>query len=159
MHWPTSIPAGLVCTEPIMTIDLLPTVAGLIGARLPAHPIDGKDIWPLIAGQPGAKSPHDALYFYWGNQLQAIRAGRWKLHLPHSYRTLAGRSGGAGGRPSDYFQARTSYALFNLEEDMGELRNIADEHPDIVERLKTAAMEFDADLQRNRRPSGRIAEP
>ena len=57
-RWPGRIPAGSVCREPAMTIDVFPTVARLIGAELPAHPIDGRDIWPLLAGQPGARSPH-----------------------------------------------------------------------------------------------------
>ncbi len=49
--WPGHIPAGRVCREPAMTIDMLPTIAGLAGAKLPDHKIDGKDIWPLISGQ------------------------------------------------------------------------------------------------------------
>ena len=46
-RWPGEIPPNSRCSEPAMTIDLLPTVARLIGAELPKHPIDGKDIWPL----------------------------------------------------------------------------------------------------------------
>jgi arylsulfatase A len=141
-----------------MMIDIVPTVANLIGAKLPDHPIDGKDIWPLVAGRRGAKSPHDALYFYWGKQLQAVRSGKWKLHFPHAYRSLAGAQGGTGGKPVRYRQARTSYALFDLEKDIGELKNIADQNPDVVERLKTMAKTFDEDLQRNRREPARIAK-
>src|SRR5205814_4960523 len=65
MRWPGKIPAGAVCREPAMTIDIFPTLAKLTGAALPKHKIDGLDIWPLISGQPNAKSPHDALYYYW----------------------------------------------------------------------------------------------
>src|SRR6059036_37484 len=65
-RWPGRIPAGAVCNAPAMTIDILPTIAGLIGARLPGHAIDGLDIWPLIAARPGAVSPDEAFYFYWG---------------------------------------------------------------------------------------------
>ena len=75
-----------------MTIDLLPTIAALAGARAPADRIiDGRDIWPLLANQRKAASPHDALYFYWGTELHAIRSGRWKLHLPHPYQSLETR--------------------------------------------------------------------
>ena len=88
---------GRECAEPAMTIDLLPTVAKLAGATLPSDRIiDGKDIWPLLAGEAGAKSPHEALYFYWGRELHAVRSGKWKLHLPHPYRTA--RRPGAGGQ-------------------------------------------------------------
>ncbi len=47
-RWPGTIPAGIVCHEPAMTIDILPTLATLAGAKLPELPIDGKDIGPLL---------------------------------------------------------------------------------------------------------------
>ena len=47
-RWPGVIPAGSVQAEPAMTIDVLPTVAKLIGAELPNHPIDGQDIGALL---------------------------------------------------------------------------------------------------------------
>ena len=96
MWWPGTIPAGSECPTPAMTIDLLPTVAELIGARLPMHPIDGKSIVNLLKGTSDT-SPHEAYYFYYGRQLQAIRMGKWKLHFPHGYRTMAGRPGGTDG--------------------------------------------------------------
>ncbi|MFW6162022.1 MAG: sulfatase [Planctomycetota bacterium] len=146
MRWPGKIPAGKTCREPVMTIDILPTVAHLVGAKLPDHKIDGKNIWPLMAGQPGAKSPHDALYFYWGRHLQALRSGRWKLHFPHRYRTLAGRPGGKGGIPARYEQGKTGLALYDLHQDIGETTNVADQHPDVVQRLKALADAMRADL-------------
>ena len=69
MWWPGQIPPGAVCRQPAATIDIFPTVARLTGAKLPEHPIDGKDIWPLVSAQPGAKSPHEAYFFYWGREL------------------------------------------------------------------------------------------
>ena len=100
MWWPTKIAPGSTCDELASTIDVLPTVAALIGAELPEHKIDGKDIGPLMFGKPNARSPHKAFYCYYGNgQLQAVRDRRWKLHFPHGYRTMAGRAGGTGGNP------------------------------------------------------------
>jgi arylsulfatase A len=85
MRWPGRIEPGSVCTEPAMTIDLLPTIASLIGAPLPDRKIDGLDITPLITGVPGATSPQEAYFFYYhGNSLEAVRSGRWKLHFPAS---------------------------------------------------------------------------
>lgn len=137
--WPGTIPGGRVVSEPAMTIDIFPTVARLIGAELPPRPIDGRDIWPLLVGEPGAGSPHEALYFYWDQALQAVRSGRWKLHFPHEYRTLAGKPGGSGGQPAEYQQARIELALFDLETDPGETTNVADQHPDVVARLQRLA--------------------
>ena len=109
MRWPGKIPAGTESDAMLMTIDLFPTIARLVGAELPKHAIDGLDVWPLLAGQPGAINPHDAyLYYYEQNQLQAVVTGdgHWKLQLPHNYRSLAGLAGGHGGVPTKYKQVK-----------------------------------------------------
>ncbi len=146
IRWPGRIPGGRVCREPVSTMDILPTIAHLTGATLPDHAIDGKDIWPVIAGESGAKSPHEAFFYYQGWALEAVRSGRWKLHLAHGYRTLAGRSGGTGGIPAKYEQAKIGVALFDLETDIGEQRDVAAEHPDIVARLQQLAEQMRRDL-------------
>lgn len=139
MWQPGTVPAGTVCREPVMTIDILPTIAYRIGAELPPHKIDGKNIWPLIVGDPGAKSPHEALFFYWNDALHAVRMGRWKLHFPHTYPTLAGQRGGSGGQPVSYKQGKIDLALFDLETDPGESQNLAEKHPEIVARIQELA--------------------
>ena len=138
-----------------MTIDLLPTIAGLIGAKLPAHRIDGKNVWPLFTDDE-AKSPHEAYYFYYGNQLQAVRQGKWKLHFPHGYRTMAGKPGGTGGIPTRYSQAKIGLSLFDLEKDVGESKDLSESHPEVVKRLSSLGKAFDADLSKSRRPPGKI---
>jgi arylsulfatase A len=165
-RWPGKIPAGSVCHEPVMTIDVLPTLARLAGAELPGHKIDGLDIWPLLSGRPGAGSPHEALYFYWDRGLQAVRGGKWKLHVPHAYRTLAGKPGGKDGKPAPYVQAKTDLALYDLENDAGETTDVAARHPDVVERLKKLADKARADLGdsaakqegKGVRPPGRVGD-
>jgi arylsulfatase A len=148
MWWPTQIAPGSSCDELASTIDILPTVAGLIEAKLPRHKIDGKDIRPLMFGESGARSPHKAFYcYYGGGQLQAVRDRRWKLHFPHYYRSLEGRAGGTGGTPSDYnYRVHIDTALFDLKTDVGESKNVADQHPEIVQRLKELAEVARADL-------------
>jgi arylsulfatase A len=147
MRWPGKIPAGTVCREPAMTIDLLPTVAKLLGVELDSsRPIDGVDIGGLLVGDDGAKSPHDGLYFYWGSALHAVRSGPWKLHFAHEYRSLGPAGGGKGGEPRPYVNKRTELALYNLADDAGETRNVAAEHPEIVARLEKLAERARADL-------------
>src|SRR5262249_21072365 len=106
MRWPGKIPAGTESKVMLMTIDLFPTIAKLIHADLPKHRIDGLDVWPIISGKPGkSKNPHEAYWFYYEvNHLQAVVTGdgRWKLQLPHTYRTLGGKPGGHGGAPAPY---------------------------------------------------------
>ncbi len=162
MRWPGRIPANTTCDQPAMTIDIFPTVAELIGANLPDHVIDGKNIWPLIAGEANAVSPQQAYYFYWGSELQAVRSGQWKLHFPHAYRTLNGRSGGSNGIPVNYENRMISESLFDLSVDPGEVHDVSREHPDVVQRLQGLANIARADLgdgkQRGSgvRPAGRF---
>jgi arylsulfatase A len=146
IRFPGRIPAGTVCHEPAMTIDVLPTVARLAGAELPKLPIDGKDVWPLVAGEKAATSPHEAYWFYWGRELHAIRSGKWKLHFPHEYRTLDGKPGGKDGKPAVYASAKTEMALFDLEADVGETTDVAAKNRDVVERLEKLAEKARAEL-------------
>ena len=92
-----------------------------------------------MTGQKDAKSPHESLLFYWSSQLHAIRSGPWKLHFPHKYRTLNGRPGGKGGKPVRYSMGKTDLALYNLDKDIGEKNNVAEQHPEIVAKLKKLA--------------------
>jgi len=150
MRWPGQIPAGTKSASMLMTIDLLPTIAKLTGAAVPEHKIDGLDAWPLITGAPGAKNPHDAYAFYYeNNQLQAVTTGdgRWKLHLPHTFRTLAGRPGGTGGVPVQYEQTKIEHPLlFDLEADAAETKDVSAAQPEIVQRLLAFAETMRADL-------------
>ncbi len=135
-RWPGTIPAGRVQNEPAMTIDILPTVATLIGAELPKTRIDGKSIAPLLRCEPDAKSPQAAYWFYYGtNELQAIRAGQWKLMLPHTARSMLGQTPGADGKPGRYRPLKLGLELYNLDTDPGETTNVAEQNPDVVKRL------------------------
>jgi arylsulfatase A len=144
--WPGTIPAGTVCKEPAMTIDILPTVSNLIGAKLPEHKIDGKNITPLLKGIPGATSPQEAYFMYYGREMQAMRMGKWKLHFPHGYRTMAGQQGGTGGIPNNYAQAKIGLALFDLSQDIGETTDVKGMNPDILLKMQALANTMRADL-------------
>ena len=144
MRWPGTIPAGRVCREIAGTIDLLPTFARLSGAPLPNNTIDGKDISNLMFGKPGAKTPHDVFYRYdGGNRLMALRMGKWKLMFAQSYNSPIP---GTGGIPGKRGPKRIELSLFDLESDIGETTNVADEHPEIVEQLRGYAEQMRKDL-------------
>ncbi len=146
MRMPGTVPAGTTCESLAGTIDLLPTVAGMIGAELPTHAIDGKDISGLLKGT-STDSPHEFFPCYFaGGQLQAIRGERFKLVFPHRYRTLNGRPGGSDGFPSRYEMATADLALYDLDNDIGETTNVMEDHPDVVARLQAAAETFRDDL-------------
>ncbi len=167
MRWPGKIPAGTKCDELASTIDIFPTAAQLIGAKVPTdRKIDGKDIWPLIAGKPGATTPHDVLYCFYDRQLRGVRDRQFKLVFPHEYRSLNGKPGGRDGVPASYKQRKTKQALYDLKNDVGEATDVAAEHPDVVARLERAAEEARAALGdtltgrtgNEVRPAGRVAE-
>ena len=164
-RWPGHIPAGTECKEIACSIDLLPTVAKLIDAKLPEHKIDGLDICPLFAGKKDAKNPHDAYFFYgvpfggWtGAELESVRMREWKLILPHNYRTLGDHKAGMDGWPGEYLkQPITTPELYNILSDASEHHNVAAEHPDLVKKMLEQAEQCRAELgdtTLNRKGSG-----
>lgn len=166
MRWPGKIPAGTESKDMLMTIDLFPTIAKLIHADLPKHRIDGLDVWPIISGQPGkSKNPHEAYWFYYEvNQLQAVVTGdgRWKLQLPHTYRTLAGKPGGHGGIPLPYDNCKLEKSeLYDLVKDISETTDVSDKHADIVKHLEAEAEKARTELGDNitKRIGAGIREP
>ena len=136
MRWPGNIPAGVVRDEIMTSMDLLPTLAKLAGAEIPTdRTIDGKDIWPTIVdNQP---SPHEAIFYYRDNHLNAVRSGQWKLHL-------------VKGQPKE---------LYDLETDIGEKKNVIDNFPEVVADLKARVDTFSADIQSDNRPAASVEDP
>lgn len=141
--WPGTIPAGTATDEITGMIDILPTLVNLAGGhvvdQVEGRKVDGRDIWPLLTGEPGAKSPHDAFYYFRGLKLDAVRSGPWKLHL-------------ANGE------------LYNLDADVGESKNLSAAHPDVVQRLHDLAESMNEDLGADGlgpgcRPPGRVNDP
>jgi len=130
MRWPGRIPGNTVCHEMVTSMDLLPTCAELARATLPDDRIlDGKNILSLMTGEPGATSPHEAFCFYNYLRLNAVRSGKWKLVLP---RPANPPGTGWSGRMID---AVDTVQLYNLETDIEERYDLADQHPEIVSRL------------------------
>lgn len=167
MRWPDRVPAGTESDALATTMDLLPTIAGMIGAEPPSdRTIDGRDILPLLIGD--APTPHEVFFCYYGRELHAVRDPRWKLVLPHRYRSLNGRGGGRAGKPVRYEQNRvTEIELYDLRADVGETTNVAADHPDTVARLlghvEAARAELGDKLTQRKgagvRPAGFIRRP
>jgi arylsulfatase A-like enzyme len=155
--WPGHIAAGSVCDAPVSEMDVLPTFVKLAGGTVPTdHPIDGKDIWPVLSGQT-KESPHDAFYYFNLNKLEAVRSGPWKLAItPQALHH----------KPGGYTEVvkHTGPRLYNLDADIGELADVAAQHPDIVARLQRFVAQMDTDLGANGtgpgvRPPDRVADP
>lgn len=142
-RWPGRIPAGNVSSEPAANMDVLPTFARLAGVEPPRdRAIDGRDLWPLLSGQAGARSPHERFYYFGGGReranIQAVREGRWKLHV---------RRAPAG-------DALEAEALYDLQEDAAEKFDRKDMHPDFVRKLVSDTADFVRQLETSARPLG-----
>ena len=135
IRWPGVIPAGMETDKLLATIDVLPTFAKLSGAKLPdGLEIDGKDMMPTLLD--GADSPHEYFFYaHWG-ELQGVRWKSWKL------RVVDGKE-----------------ALYNLDEDIGEKKNIAAQYPEMVQQLKAAMQGFEKKMEANVRPAGSVDNP
>ena len=156
-QWKGTIPAGQVCHELATTLDILPTLAQLVGSALPQnHIIDGFDISPLLTN-PQAVSPYVAFYYYQKEQIQAVRTGKWKLHLPldSTYQNIHW-AGFKDGREAQ---------LYNLEQDMSESKNLVEQYPGVVRqlmRLAEVARQDMGDLNRRGqhvRPAALVENP
>jgi arylsulfatase A len=153
MRWPERIKRNTVSQEVVTVMDLFPTIAAVTGAALPEWPIDGRNILPILEGS-ARSSEAVPFYFYAGVELQAVRSGRWKLHLPHSYETVL--LPGVDGNPGETAWPDLPLSLFDLEADPGETTNLAAQYPQMVGQLMNSAALFDADLKMHQRPPGQL---
>jgi len=146
MKWPGKIPEGKICNKLSGTIDILPTIAKITGAKLPDHIIDGVNILPLMLGDEQA-NPRDHFYYYYRkNSLEAVRKGKWKLVLPHSYRTYKNALPGNDGFAGPTGTGTTGLALYNLRRDPGESYDVKDLYPEVVEDMMLLVKDAREDL-------------
>jgi len=140
IKYPKGIPAGQVINEPIMAIDVLPTIAEETKASLPEKIIDGKSVLQLLKGETD-KGRQEAYFFYYRvNELFGVRYGKWKLYFPHTYRTMDGQDAGKDGLPGDYRMIdMEEIELYDVQNDVSETKNIATENPEVVAKIKLLA--------------------
>jgi len=139
MRMPGEIPAGTVSNQAFCSVDLLPTFAKLAGADLPEDPIDGVDVWDIICAKPNVTNPHEYYPVSTARNFDGVVSGdgKWKLHLPHTYRTLA--EAGNDGQPGRYDTASIELSLFDMENDPYETTNVIDLHPEVAQQLQEYA--------------------
>ncbi|MYC68026.1 MAG: sulfatase [Acidobacteriia bacterium] len=125
--WPGTIPAGQTTDEIVSALDILPSLAALVGAAQPDRQIDGKNALDTLLGKPNARSPHELLFY----EDEGIRRGNWKL--------VRGASGG--------------FELYDLDADVGETNDLAAAHPERVNELRALLEEHAAEIAANLRPA------
>ncbi len=146
VRWPGHVAPGRTSDELVASIDLYPTLAGLCGAELPQDRIiDGIDMSTLLLDDQ-TPSPRETFCYYLMNDLEAVRAGRWKLHIAKA------------GTPVG--------ELYDVVADPAESTDRAAELPAEVARLTAIAEEARRSLGDARlgvagtdlRPLGRVAD-
>lgn len=145
---PGRVPAGNECDKIAATIDLLPTFAKLAGTEAPTdRVIDGVDIRHLFAGDFEEADENRFFAYYFINSLQAVRQGKWKLHLPRPPNPpwLGPFSRNNHIAAADW-QGFAEPFLVNLESDPGETRSVAGENPEVLESLLQLAEKVRADI-------------
>jgi arylsulfatase A-like enzyme len=131
----------MVQDNPAMSIDLLPTISKITGAKLPELPIDGRDISGMLKDK-GIKSPQEAYFIYYNrNELQAMVMDEWKLYFPHKYRVIApDQEPRNDGFPLQYTMTDVlEMELYHLPNDPGESVNVLYKHPDVLEKMMKIA--------------------
>jgi arylsulfatase len=163
VRWPGHTPPGTVCSKLSATIDILPTLASITGAALPAKQIDGVDISALWNGNFQAE-PRQVFYYYYGrNNLEAIRMGKWKMVFPHILESYEGTPPGKDGFPGKKIMRTAELALYDLDRDPGERYNVINQYPEVVDSIQKLADKARQDLGddltqsagKNRREPGR----
>ena len=138
LRYPAQIKPNQTINTPVMTIDLLPTIAKLIDAPLPKNTIDGKDIFPILTGT--TKEPAQKAYYFFNqpNNLEAMRMGKWKLQFPHEYRS-ATKHPGKDGKHGKYTHHKSGLELYDLSQDSSESNNVAKQHPELIAQMQKLA--------------------
>jgi arylsulfatase A-like enzyme len=140
VHWPRGgLRNGSIVRQPFQLVDVLPTVLEATGATYPARyegrtilPQEGRSLLPALRGQA---VPDATLYWeHTGNA--AARRGRWKVLRAHPEvkRYWAG-TGDEAVRAKPVYDHAYAWELYDLASDPAELRNVADQHPDVVKDL------------------------
>lgn len=134
IKWPGNIKPGSIYEGLASTLDVLPTIASVVDAPLSGNKIDGVNMLPLLRGDT-SHSPRNIFYYYYEGDLCAVRKGKWKLVLPHGYRSYEGVEPGRDGWPGPYARGKAGLELYDLENDVSEKNDLAAEQSDVVDEL------------------------
>ena len=138
------IPAGTVCDELTGTIDVLPTIAAITGKSLPQeNKIDGLDVSGLWFGKSKSSPREEFVHYTARGDLEGLRQNNWKL--------LVKKPRGRRNNNRPNAQPEPEMLLFNLDKDIGEQNNLAEDHPEMVDKLRKRMEELDAEITANAR--------
>lgn len=133
-HWPARIKAPSVSAVSINAMDVFPTLSATIGAGLPKERVyDGENLLSLFEGIPLKRPAAQPFFYYNCENLQAIRRGDWKLHLPRTQKQLPFWD------KNKLFANLQQPVLYNLATDEAESTNVAADNPEVVRQMTDLA--------------------
>jgi arylsulfatase len=135
MRWPEKISQNQNISKIAGTIDIFPTIAEIVGEREIRNKIDGVSLMTILNGEPNA-NPRNELFYYYGENLIAVRKGNWKLVFPHEHRSYINVEPGKNLHPGPYGKGIAGLELYDLEYDIGETTDLAAQFPEVVKDLE-----------------------
>jgi arylsulfatase A len=150
-RWPGQIEAGNISHRTASLIDILPTFATLAEAELPVTKIDGQDISSLFTDfrHPAYAPNKEPFCYYRSGNLDAVRVGNWKLHIPHRFRFVT--NVGDDGVRGNYGYESTGLELYDLQGDAAEKYNVAEKFPEKTVELKAIIERLQAEMDAEKR--------
>ena len=141
--WPGTINPA-VSDEIVCTIDMATSLANYLDVEIPEDAcLDSLDVMPALLGQPGARGRENLIQQDNGrNGVEGsfgYRSGKWKLQRKVN---RPRQSKGEKGKSAAPAEAKITHRLFDLESDPGESRDLAEQNPEIVERLRIELQHF-----------------
>lgn len=157
IHWPARIKKGMVSAANTNAMDLFPTLCEVIASPLPKDRVyDGESLLPLLEGKSLQRATDEPFYYYNCENLQALRVGDWKLHLPRTAKQVP------------FWEQNKAFAnlkkpiLYNLRKDPGEAKDVSQSNPEVVQQMlkqaESVRKELGEFMQRGnaQRPTGSI---
>ena len=155
VRWPGVVKPGTRTDALAANIDVVPTLVQACAAKAPKHDIDGQSFLALLKGTQ--TSARESFAYFYGDRLEAVRKGKWKLHLPHAYRSYVDMVPAAkDGLPATTHQRQIGLSLYDLDADPGETNDVAAANPGLVKELQELAAAERAQLDAGKRPVGRL---
>ena len=146
-YWKSVLPAGKIISDPLMTIDILPTIAAITGSQLPSRKIDGSNIWDILNGERRRQYDRPLFFYYNKDDLEAMRWKNWKLYFPHTYRTMNGQEPGRDGMPGKYRMVKMEHPeLYDLSNDRNETKDVLKKNRKIYKAMRKMAKSMREEL-------------
>lgn len=153
MSFPKMIPSGIISDQLISSIDFLPTLCNLAGAKMPDKKIDGIDVIEALKGNHLQVLEERPFYYFLRNDLRGVRVGDWKYVIPHSgwwgIKTV-----GKDGKNGTNMTVKIPESLYNLAQDISEKNNVILGNKEKAMELKSIAKNFETKMNSEKRRPG-----